>query len=84
MQATTAFPQCVLANWATEFLLKTGDTPWKLQSHCGDQSAWCALTLNALNACAPTENKSDDTEDNFTSNQSRCLITCLHFTQKFS
>ena len=65
MQATTVFPQCVLVNWATEFLLKTGDTALKLQLNCGDQSPCYALTLNALNVCAPTENKSDDTKDNF-------------------
>jgi hypothetical protein len=34
MQATNAFPHCVLANWATEFLLKTDDTAWKLQFSC--------------------------------------------------
>jgi len=75
MQATTEFPQCTRAIWETEFLFKTGDTALKLQLHCGDQSPWYALTINALNACAPTENNSDNTKDNFTSNQSRCLIT---------
>jgi len=49
--------------------------------HCGDQSPWFALTLNVQNVYAPTENKSDDTKGNFMRNQSRCLITCLHFTQ---
>ena len=65
MQATTVFPQCVLVNWAIELLLKMDDTALKLQLHCGDQSPCYVLTLNALNAHAPTENKSDDTKDNF-------------------
>ena len=65
MQATTAFPQCTRANWETEFLLKTGHTALKLQLHCDDQSSCYVLTLNTLNTHAPTDNKSDNTKDNF-------------------
>lgn len=38
-------PQCVLANCATDFLLKTCDTSSKLQLHCGLQFPWCTLAL---------------------------------------
>jgi len=31
MWPTSPFPPCVLANWATGFLLETGDTSWKLR-----------------------------------------------------
>ena len=41
-------PQYVLANCATDFLLKTGDTSCKLQIPCGLQFPWCKLALRML------------------------------------
>lgn len=44
MWPTSPFPQCVLANWATGFLLKTVDASWKLQLCCNVQFPLSVLT----------------------------------------
>jgi len=41
---TSPFPPCVLANWAAGFLLKTGDTSWKLQLCYSVLFLLCVLT----------------------------------------
>jgi hypothetical protein len=51
MRATSLFPQCVLANQATDFLLETENASWKLRLHCGVQFPWYVLALKDIVTC---------------------------------